>query len=86
MAGSVPETVLKKRKRDEEWAAKKAAAAAAASSKAKAQRKVIFKKAETYAKQYLQQASRTATCGDSTAVPRGRLGCEAGWPVRRHNT
>lgn len=56
MAGSVPESVLKRRKRDEEWAAKKAAAAATASSKAKAQRKVIFKKAEAYAKTYLQQA------------------------------
>lgn len=55
MAGSVPESVLKRRKRDEEWAAKKAAASVAATKKNKDQRKVIFKKAESYAKTYLQQ-------------------------------
>lgn len=55
MAGKVPETILKKRRRNDEWAAKKAAAAAEASKKAKATRQLTFKKAQAYAKEYLQQ-------------------------------
>ena len=54
-AGAVPESVLKKRKRDEEWGAKKAAAQTEAKSKAKDRRKEIFKRAETYVKEYRDQ-------------------------------
>jgi len=53
MAGTVPESVLKKRKRDEQWAATKAAEVSAAKLKAKASRKTIFKRAEAYTKEYL---------------------------------
>ena len=52
MAGTVPETVLKKRKRDEEWANKKSAAAAEAKQKSRASRKDIFKRAESYVNEY----------------------------------
>ena len=52
MAGTVPETVLKKRKRDEDWANKKSAAAADAQKKAKASRKDILKRAESYVTEY----------------------------------
>jgi hypothetical protein len=54
-AGAVPESVLKKRKRDEEWGAKKAAALTEAKTKAKDRRKEIFKRAETYVKEYRDQ-------------------------------
>lgn len=52
----VPESLLKKRQRDEAWATKKASAAAEAKSKSKENRKLIFKKAEQYVKEYRQQA------------------------------
>lgn len=52
MAGTVPETVLKKRKRDEEWANKKSAAAAEAQKKARSSRKDILKRAESYVHEY----------------------------------
>ena len=52
MAGTVPETVLKKRKRDEEWANKKTAAAAEAQKKARSSRKDILKRAESYVQEY----------------------------------
>ena len=52
MAGTVPETVLKKRKRDEEWANKKTAAAAEAQKKARSSRKDILKRAESYVNEY----------------------------------
>lgn len=48
----VPESVLKKRKRDDDWANKKAATAAEAQKKARESRKVIFKRAEAYTKEY----------------------------------
>eukprot|EP00959_Pyramimonas_sp_CCMP1952_P473521 9501886-Pyramimonas_sp.AAC.1 len=51
--GAVPESILKKRKRNEAWAAAKAAEALAVAKKNKANRGVIFKRAETYAKEYL---------------------------------
>jgi large subunit ribosomal protein L7e len=54
-AGTVPETVLKKRKRDEEWAQKKAAAAADTKKSNKGKRKEVFKRAEQYVKEYRQQ-------------------------------
>ncbi len=54
-AGTVPESVLKKRKREEDWAAKKAATAADAKKKSRDQRKEIFKRAETYVKEYRSQ-------------------------------
>lgn len=56
-AGTVPESVLKKRKREEDWAAKKAAKAADAKKKARDQRKEIFKRAETYVKEYRGQVT-----------------------------
>ena len=54
-APTVPESVLKRRKRDEDWAAKKAAAATDAKKKARDQRKDIFKRAESYVKEYRDQ-------------------------------
>lgn len=64
MAGTVPETVLKKRKRDEEWATKKAAQQADAKKKAKESRKEIFKRAEQYVKEYRAKVcTRVALCG-----------------------
>ena len=51
----VPETVLKKRRRADEWTAKRAADAVEAKKKAKASRKDIFKRAESYVKEYRQQ-------------------------------
>jgi Ribosomal L30 N-terminal domain len=51
----VPESLLKKRQRDDQWRTKKAAAAAEAKTKSKETRKVIFKKAEAYVKEYRQQ-------------------------------
>ncbi|KAK9905010.1 hypothetical protein WJX75_007664 [Coccomyxa subellipsoidea] len=54
-AGTVPESVLKKRKRDEDWAAKKAANAGELKKKSREQRKEIFKRAENYVKEYRDQ-------------------------------
>lgn len=56
-APTVPESVLKRRKRDEDWATKKAAAATDAKKKARDQRKDIFKRAESYVKEYRDQVS-----------------------------
>lgn len=52
---TVPESVLKKRKRDEQWAADRAEQQQKARADAKANRKVIFKRAEQYIKEYRQQ-------------------------------
>lgn len=60
-AGTVPESVLKKRKRDEDWAAKKAANASEAKKKSRDQRKEIFKRAENYVKEYRDQV-RLSVC------------------------
>lgn len=49
---AVPELLVKKRKRDEQWAAERAAAAVDSRKKARATRKIIFKKAEKYVKEY----------------------------------
>ena len=54
-AGSVPESVLKKRKRDEDWSTKKAAALTEAKAKSKERRKDVFKRAESYVKEYRDQ-------------------------------
>ncbi|KZT70139.1 60S ribosomal protein L7 [Daedalea quercina L-15889] len=51
----VPETLLKKRKQNEKAREEKLAAATAARKAAKAKRKVIFKRAEAYVKEYLTQ-------------------------------
>ncbi|PCH37982.1 60S ribosomal protein L7 [Wolfiporia cocos MD-104 SS10] len=48
----VPETLLKKRKQNEKAREKRLNDAAAARKKARAQRKVIFKRAEAYVKEY----------------------------------
>ena len=56
-APTVPESVLKRRKRDEDWAAKKAATATDAKKKARDSRKDIFKRAESYVKEYRDQVS-----------------------------
>ncbi len=60
-AGTVPESVLKKRKRDEDWAAKKAATAGDAKKKSRDQRKEIFKRAESYVKEYRDQVHSVQT-------------------------
>lgn len=65
MAGTVPETVLKKRKRDEEWANKKSAAAAEAQKKARSSRKDILKRAESYVNEY-----RNKVCSSRSTVLR----------------
>ncbi|TFL07460.1 ribosomal protein L30, ferredoxin-like fold domain-containing protein [Pterulicium gracile] len=51
----VPETLLKKRKQNEKAREERITAAIAARKAKKAQRKVIFKRAETYVKEYLSQ-------------------------------
>ncbi|KII88419.1 hypothetical protein PLICRDRAFT_698806 [Plicaturopsis crispa FD-325 SS-3] len=65
----VPETLLKKRKQNEKAREERLAAAVAARKAAKAKRKVIFKRAESYVKEYLtkekeeirlKRAARTA--------------------------
>ncbi|CAH2045938.1 unnamed protein product [Thlaspi arvense] len=48
----VPESVLKKRKREEEWALEKKQNAEAAKKKNAENRKLIFKRAEQYSKEY----------------------------------
>ncbi|MCO5578820.1 hypothetical protein L7F22_032667 [Adiantum nelumboides] len=52
---AVPESVLKKRKRDEQWAVAKKEQAHQSKLKSFANRKIIFKRAEQYIKQYRQQ-------------------------------
>jgi large subunit ribosomal protein L7e len=54
---AVPESVLKKRKRDEAWATQRQELLQATKAKAKANRKVIFKRAEQYIKEYRAQES-----------------------------
>merc|ERR1712003_270166 len=51
----VPESVLKRRKRDEQWATQKAAEREAQLSELKKKKKVIFKRAEQYVKEYVSQ-------------------------------
>ncbi|KAJ7063439.1 60S ribosomal protein L7 [Mycena amicta] len=68
-AVEVPETLLKKRKQNDKAREDRLAAAAAAKKASKAKRKVIFKRAESYVKEYrtkeveeirLKRAARTA--------------------------
>jgi large subunit ribosomal protein L7e len=54
---TVPESVLKKRKRAEVWALEKADKDATAKKDSKKKRSVIFKRAESYVKEYRQQES-----------------------------
>ncbi|TDL21556.1 60S ribosomal protein L7 [Rickenella mellea] len=51
----VPETILKKRKQNEKAREERLAAATAARKAAKAKRKVVFKRAESYVKEYLSK-------------------------------
>ncbi|KAF2549716.1 hypothetical protein F2Q68_00036041 [Brassica cretica] len=51
----VPESVLKKRKREEEWALAKKQSAEAAKKTNAANRKLIYKRAEQYAKEYAEK-------------------------------
>ncbi|KAH9483970.1 60S ribosomal protein L7 [Psilocybe cubensis] len=69
VAIEVPETLLKKRKQNEKAREERVAAATAARKASKAKRKVIFKRAESYVKEYLakekeeirlKRAARTA--------------------------
>lgn len=55
---TVPELVLKKRKRDELWAKQRQEQLQTAKAKSKDNRKVIFKRAEAYVKEYRQQVRR----------------------------
>ncbi|CAI0462799.1 unnamed protein product [Linum tenue] len=55
VAAIVPESVLKKRKRNDEWALAKTQATAAQKKKSAENRKIIFKRAEQYAKEYKDQ-------------------------------
>ncbi|KAJ7560642.1 hypothetical protein O6H91_04G139100 [Diphasiastrum complanatum] len=54
---TVPESVLKKRKRDEQWAFTRKEQLEAAKAKSAKSRRVIFKRAELYIKEYQQQES-----------------------------
>ncbi|CAN0847403.1 60S ribosomal protein L7-4 [Linum grandiflorum] len=54
-AAIVPESVLKKRKREEEWALAKSQSVVAQKKKSTENRKIIFKRAEQYAKEYKEQ-------------------------------
>ena len=58
-AKAVPESLRKKRQRDEKWALEKTEKAAIAKKDAKEKRKVIFKKAEAYVKEYRSQVRST---------------------------
>lgn len=49
------ELLAKKRRRDDQWAAEKATAAVEAKKKARTTRSAIFKKAESYVKEYRSQ-------------------------------
>ncbi|RZS20708.1 hypothetical protein BHM03_00053253 [Ensete ventricosum] len=51
----IPESVLKKRKREEQWALAKKQEADAKKTKARENRKVIFARADQYAKEYESQ-------------------------------
>ncbi|KAL9298467.1 putative ribosomal protein L7/L30 [Arabidopsis thaliana] len=51
----VPESVLKKRKREEEWALEKKQNVEAAKKKNAENRKLIFKRAEQYSKEYAEK-------------------------------
>ncbi|KAJ4824576.1 60S ribosomal protein L7-4 [Turnera subulata] len=51
----VPESVLKKRKREEEWALAKKQELEATKSKNAKNRKIIFKRAQQYSKEYAEQ-------------------------------
>ena len=55
---TVPELVLKKRKRDELWAKQRQEQLQTAKAKSKDNRKVIFKRAEAYVKEYRQQVRK----------------------------
>nr|VDC80456.1 unnamed protein product [Brassica rapa] len=57
----VPESVLKKIKREEEWALAKKQEAEAAKKKSVETRKLIFKRAEQYAKEYAQKVLKKHT-------------------------
>jgi large subunit ribosomal protein L7e len=52
---AVPESVLKKRKREEEWALAKKQELAATKKKNAENRKIIFKRAKQYSKEYEEQ-------------------------------
>lgn len=54
-APTVPESVLKKRKRDEQWALSRKEQQDASKIKNRENRKVIFKRADQYVKEYRQQ-------------------------------
>ena len=56
-AVNVPESVLKKRKRDEQWSLAHAKEVEEAKCKSIANRKIIFKRAEKYIKEYNQQVN-----------------------------
>ena len=57
----VPESVLKKRKREEQWALAKKQEHDARKKKARENRKLIFGRAQQYAKEYESQV-RVANC------------------------
>lgn len=54
-AQTVPESVLKKRKRDEQWAVARKQQQDTAKAKSRENRKIIFKRADQYVKEYRQQ-------------------------------
>lgn len=52
---AIPESVLKKRKREEQWALAKKQVLAAKKKKSRESRKLIFARAQQYAKEYETQ-------------------------------
>lgn len=77
---TVPESVLKKRRTQDEIKAKRAAAAVAKRQSAKAKRKEIFKRAETYVKEYkatertlVRQRRQAKATGNYFVEPENKL-------------
>jgi hypothetical protein len=81
----VPESLLKKRQRDDAWAATKATAVAEAKAKARSNRKLIFKKAEAYVKEYRQQVRCQRTLVLVRAPCTGQCCAYAGCLLIKHD-
>lgn len=61
-AAFIPESVLKKRKRSEDWALLKVQELKAKKEKSAENRKIIFKRAEKYGKEYREQVTYKTSC------------------------
>lgn len=66
-AAIIPESVLKKRKRSEEWALLKNQELKVKKEKNAESRKIIFKRAEQYGKEYREKVSDKSLCANKVA-------------------